>query len=160
MSAGIDRRVAATRLGRWWQGWRFHLNAVLMVIPLLALPGAWHDARTVSGQLAPPQSWETFLTTGPFALHLSEIAQPAPDRRTLQLVLCPGCEQRIREVRVSAGTDAPANPEDDTIFLGPPARMQATLPRSRAPLWLTVVEWNGTRYTARVPEGVQPDLEP
>lgn len=77
MSAGIERRAATTRLGRWWQGWRFHLNAALLIVPLAVLPSAWNEARTVSGQLSPPHSGEAALNAGPFALRLSELAPPA-----------------------------------------------------------------------------------
>lgn len=152
MSAGIERRAATTRLGRWWQGWRFHLNAALLIVPLAVLPSAWNEARTVSGQLSPPHSGEAALNAGPFALRLSELAPPAPDQRGFRLVLCAGCEQRIREVRLTAAASAPATPGNGAIFIGPPARMQTAVPRTDAALWLTVLEWNGALHGAKLPE--------
>lgn len=154
MSAGVERRPAATRLGRWWQSWRFHLNAGLVIVPLLAVPGAWHEAKLAAGLLSPAPAHDAALRAGPFALRLSQIAAPTPDQRGVLLALCPGCAERIREVHLSAGPTPPARPEAGAIFLGPPARMQALAP-ARLPgahLWLTVVEWNGARHDAQLPD--------
>lgn len=152
MSAGIERRPATTRLGRWWQDWRFHLSAALLIVPLAVLPGAWNEARTASGELPPPHSREVALRAGPFALRLSELAPGATDQRGFQLALCPGCDQRIREVRLTAATNAPAQTGEGAMFMGAPARMQAFGPATDGPLWLTVLEWNGALHSARLPD--------
>lgn len=151
MSAGIERRRATTRLGRWWQNWRFHLNAALLIVPLLTLASAWNEARTESGALPAPHSHEVALKAGPFALRLSELAPPAPDQRSFELVLCPGCDQRIREAWLIAAASAPARPGEGAMFTGAPARMQAASPATDLPLWLTVLEWNGALHSAPVP---------
>lgn len=52
MSAGIQRGEAQTRLGRWWQDWRFHLNALLVLVPAAAFPAFYHLARMDSGRRA------------------------------------------------------------------------------------------------------------
>ena len=61
-------------------------------------------------------------------------------------------EQRIREVRLSAGKTPPAKPEDGAIFIGPASRMQTILPVPKGDmrLWLTVLEWNGTAHSVEV----------
>lgn len=152
MSAGVERRAAKTPLGRWWQNWRFHLNGALLIVPLLVIPGAWKEARTVTGHLAPAHSTEMSVQAGPFALRLSELEPARQDQRGFLLALCPGCEQRIREVQLSAGKTPPETPEDGAIFIGPTSRMQTILPVPEGDmrLWLTVLEWNATAHSVEV----------
>ena len=161
MSAGIARGNATTRLGRWWQDWRFHLNVLLIVVPVAAFPAFYHLARLSTGEAGLGAREPSLVQVGPFALRLVEFDGYAPIdagvagmRKVFRLALCAGCDDRIRAVHVRIGKPRSLRAAG-ALFSGPPARQSADLavPESARPddgLWLTVEEWDGSVHKGQL----------
>lgn len=162
MSAGIQRGHAATRLGRLWQDSRFHLNALLILAPLIAFPFFYHQAYMGSGQQGLGARPAATVEVGPFPLQLAEYDRFGPldagvagMRKVFRVALCPGCEDRIRAVYVRIGKPRSLRAAG-ALFNGSPGMMSADLAvpdsaRADDGLWLTVEEWNGTVHKGELP---------
>ncbi|WP_323716153.1 thiamine pyrophosphate-binding protein [Paracoccus aminovorans] len=162
MSAGVARGTAATRLGRWWQDWRFHLCALLILLPVGAFPSFYHLARLDTGEAGLGARAPSAVEVGPFALKLVEFDAYAPidagiagKRKVFRLAQCAGCDHRIRAVHVRIGKPRSLRAAG-AMFSGSPARQSADLavPESARPddgLWLTVEEWDGSVHKAEIP---------
>lgn len=162
MSAGVSRGDARTRLGRWWQDWRFHISAVAVVVPALAFPAYYHQQWIFSGQAGLGARDAGVVEVGPFQLRLAEFdVTPPMDsgiagvHKAFTLALCTGCEDQVRAVYARFGKPRSLRAAG-TIFSGPPARKFADviLParlNANDELWITVEEWNGEVHMTGVP---------
>ncbi len=162
MSAGVTRGNAASRLGRWWQDWRFHLSALLIVLPIAAFPSFYHIALLSTGEAGLGAREPGMVQVGPFDLKLVEFDGNAPldagvagMRKVFRLAQCDGCDDRIRAVHVRIGKPRSLRAAG-AMFSGPPSRQAADLaiPESASPddaLWLTVEEWDGTVHKGEIP---------
>lgn len=159
MSVGIQRGHAATRLGRWWQDWRFHLSALVILVPAAAFPAFYHLARMTSGEGGLGAGTPVTVQAGPYALRLVEFTADAPldagvagQRKVFRLALCQGCDDRIRAVHIRLGKPRSLRAAG-ALFSGSPQRLTADMPVPDSAatgdgLWLTVEEWNGTTHKA------------
>lgn len=155
MSAGVARGNAQTRIGRWWQDWRFHLSAVAVIVPILCFPPFYTLAMQASGKAGLGAREASEIQVGPFPLKIAEFNTDAPigqgvagDRKVFSLALCKGCEDRIRAVYLRVGKPRSIRAAG-ALFNGPPSRMttDVQLPGSISVddgLWVTVEEWDGT----------------
>ncbi|MFT4013717.1 MAG: thiamine pyrophosphate-binding protein [Paracoccus sp. (in: a-proteobacteria)] len=162
MSAGIQRGHAATRLGRWWQDWRFHLNALAILVPVAAFPAFYHLARMDTGEAGLGAREPAIVQAGPHALRLVEFTVDPPmnagvagRRKVFRLALCPGCDDDIRAVHIRLGKPRSLRAAG-ALFSGPPERQTADMAvpdsaRARDAIWLTVEEWSGATHQAQVP---------
>jgi hypothetical protein len=136
MSAGIQRGEATTRLGRCWQDWRFHLSALALLAPLLAFPSFLRDTRIATGTEQHSPGTVLPVQAGAFALQLAERdAGPPRDmgaasgQKRFDLLLCPGCEDRIRAIYLHLGSPgAEESPGTLADGLGPRRGVLLDLP--------------------------------
>lgn len=162
MSAGIQRGDAQTRLGRWWQDWRFHLSALLVLVPVAAFPAFYHLALLDSGEAGLGAGKAVTVQAGPYALRLAEFSADPPldagvagQRKQFRLALCPGCDDDIRAVHIRLGKPRSLRAAG-AMFSGPPERESADLAladsaRATDAIWLTVERWDGSNLLAEVP---------
>lgn len=139
-----------------WPRWKFHLSALVVLVPLYGLP-------VYLAEKPPPHGpeIERVVTAGPFALTL--ITHDAPPERGVggrmlkeyEIHLPPGAMDRIRGVflRVGqprglrvAGALAEGDAYEQEVHVILPPRLTGD-----EALWLTVEEWNGTVHQASVP---------
>ncbi len=66
-------------LGRFWHKWRFHLNILLVLIPLGYMPRYFSDAALFRGDTGLGQHVNE-LQAGPWSLQLAELWDEAPRR--------------------------------------------------------------------------------
>ncbi|AGT08611.1 hypothetical protein [Paracoccus aminophilus] len=155
MSAGVARGNATTRLGRIWQDWRFHLGALIVVVPVAFFPSFFNLAMMGSGKAGLGAREPSVVEVGPFPLRIAEFNTDAPiaqgvagDRKVFGVALCTGCEDRIRAVYLRVGKPRSVRAAG-AMFSGAPARLMGDvqIPGSAKlddGLWLTVEEWDGS----------------
>ncbi|MBK4217127.1 thiamine pyrophosphate-binding protein [Paracoccus caeni] len=155
MSAGVQRGEARTRLGRWWQDWRFHLSALAVLVPLAALPRYYSDISLFTGDAGLGSGEAKHVQVGPFDLQIAEFWLTAPidmgvagARKQFSVSLCQGCEHRIRAIHARFGKPRSLRAAG-ALFSGSHVRQTADLQvppsvDSSDNLWLTVEEWDGT----------------
>lgn len=161
MSAGVQRGQATTRLGRLWQDWRFHLNALVVIAPIVAFPAFYHLAYMGTGEAGLGARPPVTVQVGPFAMQLAEFDRNPPldagvagMRKLFRVAACAGCDARIRSVQVRIGKPRSLRAAG-AMFSGPPGRMTADLAipdsaRAQDGLWLTIEEWNGTVHKGEI----------
>lgn len=161
MSAGIVRGNATTRLGRLWQDWRFHLSALAIAVPVACFPAFYDIAMRGSGKGGLGARPPSVVDAGPFAIRIAEFNTNPPvsqgvagERKTFNIALCDGCDQRIRAVYLRIGKPRSVRAAG-ALFIGSPARMGADLaipPNARVDdgLWLTVEEWDGSVHKGQI----------
>lgn len=126
-----------------WQRWKYHLNALMLLVPLAFLPDQ------VAGDDAPrpaaPKAVERQV--GPWHVAVSEIAP-----RRYAVSFRDGYPDRIRAAFVRF--ERPRDLKDAGVLLkGNPFRLQAQLPRperNAAELWLTVEGWDGSIHQTAI----------
>lgn len=161
MSAGVSRGNASSRLGRWWQDWRFHLSALAIAVPIACFPAFYDIAMRGSGKGGLGARAPSVVQVGPFAIRIAEFNAAAPlaqgvagDRKQFNIALCDGCDQHIRAVYLRIGKPRSVRAAG-ALFSGGPARMEADLqiPPSASVgdgLWLTIEEWNGAVHKGQI----------
>ncbi|MEI2414584.1 thiamine pyrophosphate-binding protein [Orrella sp. JC864] len=145
---------AAGGFSRWWHRWRFHLSALLLVLPLLYLPRYFQDVALNRGTMGLGQRPAGTVQVGPWPLQLAEweTGAPKPDpagyMKTFTMALCQGCQDEVRAVYLRVGKPRSLRAAG-SIFFGSPHRAFATIPipertATDADLWLTAEGWDGS----------------
>ena len=152
----------SSRLRRQWLRWRFHLSALLVLIPLGYLPAFLHDARVDRGLTGLGEREVGELQVGPWRARLAEweVGDPEDEGRAghlkpFTLAWCQGCEQRIRAAYLRIGRPYSLS-APGALLSGSPYQQfteVAVPPRARADdqLWLTVEAWDGSVHQASLP---------
>ncbi|KAF1066517.1 MAG: hypothetical protein GAK45_01896 [Pseudomonas citronellolis] len=145
-----------------WLRWRFHLSALLILVPLGFMPAFLHDARMDRGLTGLGAREVGEVQVGPWQLRLAEWEEGDPEDegrggflKAFSLALCEGCAPRIKAVYLRVGKPfSPAVP--GALFSGNPNRLFTEVaipprPPADAQLWLTVDGWDGVQYQASLP---------
>ncbi|NVZ66456.1 thiamine pyrophosphate-binding protein [Pseudomonas gingeri] len=152
---------ATSPLGRLWHKWRFHLNILLVLIPLGFMPRYFSDAALFRGDTGLGQHVNE-LQVGPWSLQLAELWDEAPRRdgpagyfKSFNASLCATCIDQVKATYLRVGKPRSLRAAG-VIFFGTPYRMGAVVPIPEntgddAELWVTLEGWDGAVHQASIP---------
>lgn len=153
--------LPGTALGRFWHKWRFHLNVLLLIIPLGFMPKYFKDAALFRGESGLGEREVGELQVGPWSLRLAELRAEAPlqdgtagYRKSFNAALCQACIAQVKAAYLRIGKPRSLRAAG-AIFFGSPYRMGASVPipdktRADADLWVTLEGWDGSMHQASV----------
>lgn len=162
MSQARDAVTAPSPLKQWWLKWRFHLNILLLLIPLGFMPKYFADAKMFRGESGLGANPIENIAVGPWSISLSELLADAPRQdgpagyfKTFNAALCSTCGSEVKAAYLRIGKPRSLRAAG-TIFFGNPHRMSTSLPvpartRADAELWITLEGWDGSLHQASVP---------
>ena len=68
----------ASKLSRFWHKWRFHINVLLLLVPLGFMPKYFADAALFRGDTGLGEREIGEVQVGPWSLRLAELRNEAP----------------------------------------------------------------------------------
>ena len=151
-------------LSRLWHKWRFHLNILLLLIPLGFMPKYFADAALLRGDSGLGEREIGEIQVGPWSLRLAELrneapllSRPAGYMKGFNAALCERCIGQVKATYLRIGKPRSLRAAG-VIFFGTPYRMGAMLPvpektTADAELWITMEGWDGSMHQAAVPLG-------
>jgi len=151
-----------TGLAAKWRRWRFHLSALLLVLPLAYLPRYFDDLALSRGEKGLGQREIGQLAVGPWQVRLAEwrVEPPLPEgeaghMKTFTLGLCADCISQVKAAYVRVGKPRSLRTAG-ALFSGSPYRLMASVPIPQragadAQLWLTLEGWDGALHQAAIP---------
>ncbi|MDI9776806.1 thiamine pyrophosphate-binding protein [Pseudomonas sp.] len=154
--------LPARPLKQWWLKWRFHLNILLILIPLGFMPKYFADVRLFRGDAGLGAHPIHDIQVGPYSLDLAELRNEAPRAdgpaghfKLFNAALCKACAKEVKAVYLRIGKPRSLRTAG-TIFFGAPYRMVTNLPipprtRADAQVWITLEGWDGSLHQASVP---------
>lgn len=147
---------------QWWRKWRFHLNILLILIPLGFMPKYFADARLFRGESGLGANPVSNIQIDRWTLDLAELRDgppradgPAGHFKVFNAALCSTCTEGVKAIYLRIGK--PRNLRAaGSIFFGPPYRMATSLPipartQPDAEIWITIEGWDGSMHQASVP---------
>ncbi|MFZ5937696.1 thiamine pyrophosphate-binding protein [Pseudomonas putida] len=147
---------------QWWLKWRFHLNILLILIPLGFMPKYFADVRLLRGDAGLGANPISDIQVGPYRLDLAELRNeppradgPAGHFKLFNAALCKACVNEVKAIYLRIGKPRSLRAAG-TIFFGAPYRMVTNLPipprtPADAQIWITLEGWDGSLHQASVP---------
>lgn len=154
--------VPVTPLRQFWLKWRFHLNILLLLIPLGFMPRYFADASLFRGDSGLGEREIGEIQVGPWSLTMAELRNDAPVAdgpagyfKAFNAALCQACIPQVKAAYIRIGKPRSLRAAG-TIFFGTPYRMGTSLPvpaktRADAEIWITLEGWDGSMHQAAVP---------
>ncbi|HGA2320560.1 TPA: thiamine pyrophosphate-binding protein [Pseudomonas putida] len=154
--------LPARPLKQWWLKWRFHLNILLILIPLGFMPKYFADVRLLRGDAGLGANPISNIQVGPYSLDLAELRNEAPRAdgpaghfKLFNAALCKACVNEVKAVYLRIGKPRSLRAAG-SMFFGAPYRMITNLPipprtRADAQIWITLEGWDGSLHQASVP---------
>lgn len=157
--------VSPSRGSSLWQRWRFHLSALLLILPIVFTPAYLRDTGLFDGvddktRLGAHEIGE--FAVGPWSVRLAEswTGKPGFEGRAgyakeFTMALCSACIDSVRAAYLRVGK--PRNVRTaGALFSGAPYRQTAEIripERATADdlLWLTLEGWDGTLHQTTIP---------
>ncbi|WP_236168530.1 thiamine pyrophosphate-binding protein [Pseudomonas atacamensis] len=151
-----------SRLSRFWHKWRFHINVLLLLIPLGFMPKYFADASLFRGDSGLGQREIGTVQVGPWSLRLAELREEAPHlsgpagyMKDFTAAVCDSCVEQVKATYLRIGKPRSLRAAG-TIFFGTPYRMGTQMPipaktRPDAELWITMEGWDGSMHQAAIP---------
>lgn len=161
----MSKDIAAapeSALKRLWLKWRFHLNILLVLIPLGLMPKYFADTALFRGDAGLGQRVMGEVQVGPWSLTLAELKNKEPEldgisgyMKSFNAALCEACGGRVKATYLRVGKPRSLRAAG-VIFFGSPHRLGAyiQIPKTTAPdaqLWITMEGWDGSVHQAAVP---------
>ncbi|MGS7253113.1 thiamine pyrophosphate-binding protein [Pseudomonas anuradhapurensis] len=149
-------------LKQLWLKWRFHLNVLLILIPLGFMPKYFADAKLFRGEAGLGANVISDIQVGPYRLDLAELRDEAPRAdgpagyfKVFNASLCNACIKEVKAAYLRIGKPRSLRTAG-TIFFGAPYHMGTSLPipprtRADAQIWITLEGWDGSLHQASVP---------
>ena len=149
-------------LSRFWHKWRFHLNILLVLIPLGFMPKYFADAALFRGDSGLGEREIGEVQVGPWSLRLAEMRiepprsdGPAGYLKSFNAALCQACIEPVKATYLRIGKPRSLRAAG-VIFFGSPYRRGASLPipektKADAELWVTMEGWDGSMHQAAIP---------
>ncbi|AIR91194.1 hypothetical protein [Pseudomonas cremoricolorata] len=147
---------------QWWLKWRFHLNILLILVPLGFMPKYFADMRLFRGEDGLGQHVQADIPVGRWSVSLAEMRDEAPLAdgpagyfKTFNAALCATCDEGVKAIYLRVGKPRSLRAAGSILF-GSQYRMATSLPipprtRPDALLWITIEGWDGNLYQASVP---------
>ena len=154
--------MPSTALGRFWLKWRFHLNILLVIIPLAFMPKYFKDVALFRGESGLGEREIGEVQVGPWSLRLAELHEAAPQlegpsgyMKDFNAALCATCIDQVKATYLRIGKPRSLRAAG-AIFFGSPYRMGASVPipartKVDAELWVTMEGWDGSMHQASIP---------
>jgi len=154
--------VPASALKQFWLKWRFHLNILLILIPLGFMPKYFADAKLFRGDAGLGANPISNIQVGPYSLDLAEVRDqppradgPAGYFKSFNAALCKACINEVKAVYLRIGKPRSLRAAG-TIFFGAPYRMGTNLPiplrtQPDAQIWITLEGGDGSMHQASGP---------
>ncbi|MBT2375433.1 thiamine pyrophosphate-binding protein [Pseudomonas fluorescens] len=144
-----------------WLKWRFHINILLLLVPLGFMPKYFADAALFRGDSGLGEREIGEVQVGPWSLKLAELRNeaPRPDpagyMKAFNAALCAACGDQVKATYLRIGKPRSLRAAG-VIFFGTPYRMGAVLPipertPADAELWITMEGWDGAMHQASIP---------
>lgn len=154
--------LPATGFRGWWLKWRFHLNILLILIPLAFMPKYFADMRLFRGDDGLGQHIQADIPVGRWSVSLAEMLDQPPVQdgpagyfKVFNLALCATCDEGVKAIYLRIGKPRSLRAAGSILF-GSQYRMATSLPipprtRPDAQIWITIEGWDGKLYQASVP---------
>lgn len=151
-----------SRLSQLWHKYRFHINILLLLIPLGFMPKYFADVALFRGDSGLGEREIGEIQVGPWSLQLAELRNEAPLNsgpagymKSFNAALCQACISEVKATYLRIGKPRSLRAAG-VIFFGSPYRMGATLPipqktSADAEIWITMEGWDGSMHQAAVP---------
>jgi len=148
-------------LRAFWLKWRFHINVLLLLVPLGFMPKYFADAALFRGDSGLGEREVGEVQVGPWSLTLAELRNEAPrpdpagPMKSFNAALCKECVKQVKATYLRIGKPRSLRAAG-VIFFGTPYRMGASLPVPErtspdAELWITMEGWDGSMQQASIP---------
>ena len=148
-------------LRAFWHKWRFHINVLLLLVPLGFMPKYFADAALFRGDSGLGEREVGEVQVGPWSLTLAELRNEAPrpdpagPMKSFNAALCKECVKQVKATYLRIGKPRSLRAAG-VIFFGTPYRMGAALPVPErtspdAELWITMEGWDGSMQQASIP---------
>ncbi|MGE7993469.1 thiamine pyrophosphate-binding protein [Pseudomonas sp. NPDC089554] len=146
---------------QWWLKWRFHLNILLILIPLGFMPLYFSNARLFLGESGLGATVVNDIQVDRWTLDLAEFLE-GPPRADGQAgyfkfitAACGNCTDSAKAIYLRIGKPRSLRAAGSLLF-GSPYRMGTSLPipantRPDAEIWITIEGWDGSMHQASVP---------
>jgi hypothetical protein len=153
---------SSSRLAVWWRRWRFHLSALMLLVPIASAPAFFHENALFDGKKGLGERQIGEITVGPWSVRMAEFKLIEPEAegragytKTFVLALCPACVDAVKAAYLRVGK--PRNIRTaGALFSGTPYRQTAEIriPENAGAddvLWLTLEGWDGALHQATIP---------
>ncbi len=148
-------------LRAFWLKWRFHINILLLLVPLGFMPKYFADAALFRGDSGLGEREVGEVQVGPWSIKLAELRNEAPrpdpagPMKSFNAALCKECVKQVKATYLRIGKPRSLRAAG-VIFFGTPYRMGAALPVPErtspdAELWITMEGWDGSMQQASIP---------
>lgn len=152
---------STSSLSRFWHKWRFHINVLLLLIPLGFMPKYFAEQALFRGDKGLGERDIGQVQVGPWSLRLAEASKNAPSpfnagfMKSFNASLCTECVDRVKATYLRIGKPRSLRAAG-VIFFGPGYRMGAfmQIPETTDPdaeLWITMEGWDGAVHQASIP---------
>lgn len=160
--SNITTTPCPSRLKALWHKWRFHLNILLLLIPLGFMPAYFADEAMERGDNGLGERDVGDIQVGPWSLRLAEMHNAAPTldglagyMKEFNAALCDTCIGQVKATYLRIGKPRSLRTAG-AIFSGSPYRMGTELPvpmktTPDAELWITMEGWDGILHQASIP---------
>ncbi|PCR95297.1 thiamine pyrophosphate-binding protein [Pseudomonas fluorescens] len=154
--------VQPSRLSAIWHKWRFHINVLLLLIPLGFMPRYFADQALFRGDSGLGEREIGEVQVGPWSLRLAEFRNeaPLPDGaagylKGFSAALCEACVEQVKATYLRIGKPRSLRAAG-SIFFGTPYSMGTQMPVpdktiADAELWITMEGWDGSMHQASIP---------
>ena len=151
-----------SKLRHQWLRWRFHLSALLVLIPLGFMPQYFHEAKLDRGLRGLGKREIGNLQVGPWTARMAEweVGEPEDEGRAgfvkaFTLAFCDSCSAQVKAAYLRIGEPRSLRAAGG-LFTGTRHQLfaEVTIPARVTPrdqLWLTVEGWDGAVHQAQVP---------
>lgn len=151
-----------SKLRRQWLRWRFHLSALLVLIPLGFMPHYFHEAKLDRGLRGLGEREIGNLQVGPWTARMAEweVGEPEDEGRAgfvkaFTLAFCDSCSAQVKAAYLRIGEPRSLRAAGG-LLTGTPHQLfaEVAIPARVTPsdqLWLTVEGWDGAVHQAQVP---------
>ncbi|WP_339454216.1 thiamine pyrophosphate-binding protein [Pseudomonas sp. EA_5y_Pfl2_R50] len=158
----INTAPQPSRLSLFWHKWRFHINVLLLLIPLGFMPKYFSDVALFRGDSGLGEREVGEIQVGPWSLRLAELRNEAPRAdgpagylKAFSAALCDACVEPVKATYLRIGKPRSLRAAG-VIFFGTPYRMGTQLPipektKADAELWITMEGWDGSMHQASIP---------
>lgn len=161
MSQNDTTALPSAPLARAWRRWRFHLNALLVVIPLVFMSLYFENQARARGLLGLGEREIGEIGVGPWTARLAEHDLGGPHdegkygfHKVFVVAFCQACLPEIKAAYLRVGRPHGLR-SAGALLAGNPYAQEAevVIPPRAAPdsaLWLTVEGWDGRVHQASI----------
>ena len=161
LKRGKAGAISDPPLRRYWLRWRFHLNVLLVAIPLLFLPKYFADQALFKGEAGLGERDAGVIKVGPWCVHLAEFrAQPPRNEgpaghiKSFSAALCENSVSEVKATYLRVGKPRNLRAAGG-IFFGSPYSMGVSIPvpmktTTDTLLWVTMEGWDGAVHQGTI----------